>query len=103
MDRSVLDQILDPNNTDPIVVWSESNQRMELEQIAVIPLGSMLYLLAQPIGVEGVADDEALVYRINQDSECILEVEENDMVVDLVFAEYYQMLREAGIDVPEDI
>lgn len=99
MDKDILSQILDPNNTDPIEVWTEAGVYMQLDQVAVIPLEGELYLLAQPINVPEIADDEALVYRVVHDDEgTMLELVDDDSIVDQVFEEYYAMLREANID-----
>lgn len=104
MDKNIIDQIMDPDNTDPIEVWTEGGVLMQLAQIAVIPVEGELYLLAQPINVPEIADDEALVYRVAEEhEEAALELVVGDRIVDIVFGEYYAMLREAGIDVPDDV
>lgn len=92
------DQIMDPDNADPIVVFTEEGEELRLEQVAVIPLGNEVFLLAQPLNVPEIADDEALVYLVDRTAEgTSLVIVEDDMIVDTVFEEYYRMLREAGI------
>ena len=50
--------------------------------------------------MEGMAEDEALVFAITEiDGEDCLMVEQDEAVVDAVFENYYQLLREAGVDV----
>jgi len=94
---SAIDQIFDPENTDPIVLYNENNREIAFEQIAVIPLGGEAFVILKPVEpMEGVGEDEALVFAIvEENGEEVLTVEERDDVIDAVFAEYYHMLEEA--------
>jgi hypothetical protein len=57
-------------------------------------------MLKPVAAVEGIAADEALVFVIREvDGEECLMVEQEDAVIDAVFQEYYQLLREAGVEV----
>lgn len=105
MSKSLLERILDPEDNSPITLFSETGEELEFEQIALIYLGDTPYLLAQPIGeVEGMGADEALVFGLfrDEDGDFGLEVVDDDDIVDQVFEEYYKMLRQAGVDTPED-
>ena len=98
---SPIDKLLDDDNTDNIVLYNEENQEVEFEQIAVVPYGEKTYAILRPVAeVPGIADDEALVFVIDEvDSEDCLLIVEDDSIVDAVFKEYYDMLRAEGIDV----
>ena len=53
--------------------------------------------------MEGIAEDEALVFVIDEiDDEDCLVIVEDDSIVDKVFEEYYKMLKEEGIDVDDN-
>jgi hypothetical protein len=53
--------------------------------------------------MEGIAEDEALVFVIDEiDDEDCLVIVEDDNIVDKVFEEYYKMLKEEGVDVGEE-
>ena len=93
--------LLDENNNANIFLFNEQNEKMEFEQIALVPIDGKLYAILRPVvPVEGVADDEALVFVIEEiEGEDCLVIEEDDEVIDAVFEEYYKMLREAGVDV----
>lgn len=57
-------------------------------------------MLKPVLSMAGIADDEALVFSIEEiDGEDCLVVVEDDETVDQVFEEYYKMLRVAGVDV----
>lgn len=97
--KSPIDMLLDENCSDPIVLFDENNEEVAFDQIAVIPLNGDVYAILKPLGdFEGVAEDEALVFVIaEEDDEDVLQVVEEDEIVDAVFAQYYEMLKEQGI------
>lgn len=97
--KSPIDMLLDENCSDPIVLFDENNEEVAFDQIAVIPLNGDVYAILKPLGdFEGVAEDEALVFVIaEEDDEDVLQVVEDDEIVDAVFAQYYEMLKEQGI------
>ena len=97
--KSPIEMLLDENCSDPIVLFDENNEEVAFDQIAVIPLNGDVYAILKPLGdFEGVAEDEALVFVIaEEDDEDVLQVVEKDEIVDAVFAQYYEMLKEQGI------
>ena len=100
---SPIDMLLDENNTENIKLYNEENQEVEFEQIALIPLEEKTYAILKPADtMEGIAEDEALVFVIDEiDDEDCLVIVEDDAIVDNVFAEYYKMLEEEGVSVEE--
>jgi hypothetical protein len=98
---SPIDMLLDENNTDNIKLYNEENKEVEFEQIALVPIEDKTYAILKPVAeIEGIADDEALVFVIEEidDEDCLVIVEE-DTIIDKVFEEYYKMLKEEGINV----
>ena len=98
--KSPIEMLLDENCSDPIVLFDENNEEVAFDQIAVIPLNGDVYAILKPLGdFEGVAEDEALVFVIaEQDDEDVLMVVTEDEIIDAVFAVYYEMLAEEGIN-----
>ena len=98
---SPIDMLLDENNTENIKLYNEDNQEVEFEQIALVPIEEKTYAILKPAAaMEGIADDEALVFVIEEiDDEDCLVIVEDDAIVDQVFEEYYKMLKAEGIDV----
>ena len=96
MSKKILDQILDPDNTEPLVVYGENDEEVRMEQIAVVPLGDALFLIAKPLDNPDIAEDEALVFAVNTDetSDEILTVVEEELIIDCVFHHYYAMVEE---------
>ncbi len=98
---SPIDMLLDENNTENIKLFNEQNEEVEFEQIALVPIDEKVYAILKPVAdMEGVAEDEALVFCIEEiDDEDCLVIVEDDGIIDAVFEEYYKMLKAEGIDV----
>lgn len=93
----LLDVLLDDNNTAPIYMHDGNGKRLKFEQVAVIPYGEDdLYCILKPTThIEGVAEDEALVFKVMEaEGEHILIVENDEMVAIEVFMEYYRLVEE---------
>ena len=98
---SPIDMLFDDENIDNIILYNDDNQKFEFEQIAVVPIENRIYAVLKPVlEIEGVADDEALVFAIEEaDGEERLVIVEDDEIIDKVFYEYYELLKAEGIDV----
>ena len=77
----VLDILLDEENDGPITLYDENDKAIKFDQVAIIPLEEQLFAILKPDNMEGVADDEALVFLINDnaengDAELIVEIDE---------------------------
>lgn len=92
----ILDVLLDEDNEDPITLYDENSKAYKFDQVAVIPLDEKLYAILKPIdALEGVADDEAIVFAVNDnDGETSLIVEIDESIAMRVFDEYYKLLDE---------
>ncbi len=92
---SILDILLDEDNEDPITLYDENDKAIRFDQVAIIPLEEKLYAILKPIDeMENVADDEAIVFVVNEDEngESILEIETDEPTAIKVFDEYYKLL-----------
>ena len=97
---SPIDMLLDENNTENLKLYNEENQEVEFEQIALVPIEDKTYAILKPVEtMEGVADDEALVFVIDEiDDEDCLVIVDDDKIIDEVFEEYYKLLKEEGVE-----
>lgn len=98
---SPVEAILDADNTDNIFLYDETGEKTEFEQIAVVHLEEHLCVILKPVvKLPGMGDNEALVFVIEErDNEEYLYVSEDNELIDAVFAQYYEMLRNAGVDI----
>ena len=102
-------QLLDPNNKDVIEMIDDDGDTVQFEQVAIIPRGEQVYVILKPVEeMEGVKDDQALVFEIAEEEfddglkQYYLKLVENEVDIDIVFEQYYDMLRDAGVDVDSD-
>ncbi len=95
----LLDVLLDEKNTAPIYMTDENGRQLKFDQVAVIPYGDEdLYCILKPLTkLEGIADDEAIVFKVEEDKEgnAILRVEENEQIAIAIFDQYYNLIEEA--------
>ncbi|MCH5351648.1 MAG: DUF1292 domain-containing protein [Clostridiales bacterium] len=98
----LIDILLDPNSTEPIVLMDENGRQVEFEQVAIIPQvvdgQKTLFVILKPLDkIEGIADDEAIVFRMHfeeDDEDVKLKAETREEIANAVFDEYYKMLEE---------
>ena len=98
----LLDVLLDEDNREPIVLMDENGRELTFEQVAVIPYEvkkeNRLYCVLKPIDkLEGIGDDEAIVFLVDTDAEgnSIIRVEEDEEIAIAVFDKYYDLLEDA--------
>lgn len=90
-----IDILLDEDNSENIILYGEDGEAIECEQIAIIELDGVTYALLHPLDAEGLADDEALVFAIDESGdEPLLRLEDNEDIIDAVFEEYYMLVDE---------
>ena len=94
-----IEKILDENNEDNIILFDDDNNPVEFEQVAVIPMDDSVYVILVPVTpMEGVGEDEGVVFVIEEDDEgeALLSLVVEDDVIDAVFNEYDSLLEEYG-------
>ncbi len=99
MQENIIDILLDEENRDPIVLTDDKGRKLAFEQVAIIPYDEKLYCVLKPIDhIEGIAEDEALVFYVdegeNEDDEPVLRIENDELKSIDVFMKYYDLLDE---------
>ena len=90
-----LEAILDEENSDVIVLQGEKGI-IEFEQIALIPQEEKLYVILKPIQpMEGLGEDEGLVFFINEEKK-IFELVADEKIIDDVFDVYFDLVDDEG-------
>jgi len=94
-----LDQILDDDNMDDVVLYNAQNIPIRMEQIARLMIEEKMYVILKPIMEEPlIGADECLVFCIDEvDEEDVLVLVTDDELLDKVFDEYEELLREEGL------
>ena len=86
------------DDDDVITLTSKNGEEIDFVEIAGIQYRGNFYAILQPIELlEGMEDDEALVFKVSRNAggEDNFEVELNDDIIDAVFVEYNKLLDEA--------
>ncbi len=90
-----IDAIFDENNNDAIILSNEKGEQIAFEQIAVIPLLEKVYVILKPvIPMEGLGEDEGLVFSIEQNDEGVeyLALTLDEEIIDAVFTVYDELV-----------
>jgi len=100
----LLDKLLDEENDEDITLKNADGKELTFEQVAVIPKGDEIYCVLKPVTeIDGVNDDEAIVFRVdNQDGESVLALEEDEEVAMQVFEDYINLWEESNGEDGED-
>lgn len=94
--ENTIQKILTPTNNDNVILYNDQNEPMEFEQIALIPYKENLYCILRPLELDGIEQDEAIVFVIKEEGENIwLDVVDEEEVIDDIFDIYYQLYSEA--------
>ncbi|MBR2989223.1 MAG: DUF1292 domain-containing protein [Clostridia bacterium] len=95
-EKSLLDQLLDQDDSTNITIYDENNNGIEMEQVFVYPVFegeeiTSIYVILKPINFKelGMDEDEAIVFEYYETDEGeVLEVVEDEETATAVF-EYY--------------
>ena len=98
MKNSIIDILLDRENTEPIVLRDENGRDIEFDQIAVIAYEQKIYCILKPTGpIDDVAEDEVIVFYVdesdNEDVGEVLRIELDNRKADAVFEKYLELLK----------
>jgi len=93
-DTDMLDILLDSDNDSFITMFDENNSQIKFQQVATIPFNENVYAILKPIDyLEGVEDDEALVFKIIQElNGSSLELENDKRTCQTIFDKYYELI-----------
>lgn len=83
---------------DTISLYSATGEEIKFVEIAGIAHKGNFYAILQPVELlEGMSDDEALVFKVsrNSDGSDSFEIELDDDIIDAVFEEYNRLYDQA--------
>ena len=93
-----VDRLFDENNSENIFIKDNDGREIEFEQAAVVDFEENYYAVLQPVTkIEGVGEDEFLVFLIDEENDCLTYVED-DRVIDGVNDGFLAMLEELDED-----
>lgn len=92
-----IEQPVDMEEDSIVTLTSADGQEIDFVEIAGIALRGNFYVILQPVELlEGMGEDEALVFKVTQDrdGEDHFNIELDDEIIGEVFDEYYRLLDE---------
>ena len=96
-EKSVFEKLFDEKDDSNIILYGEDEKEVEFEQIAIIPVKEDVYAILKPVKkLEGLAEDEALVFQLEEteEGEELLNLVDDDDILDIVFGEYNKLSSE---------
>ncbi len=94
--KNPIKQLLDENNNDNIILFDDDGNKIEFEQVALIPLEetNVTYAILIPITpMQGVEDGEGVLFALDEENEQ-LEVINDEKIIDKVLTIYQQLIEE---------
>ncbi len=89
-----VDRFFDDDNFDKIYLNDNSGKEIEFEQVATVDYDANYYAILYPLTqIEGLGENEALVFLIDEENDCLVYVEEDDIAT-AVFEVYLSSLDE---------
>ena len=92
--KNPIEQILDENNRENVILFDDEGNKIELEQVAVIPLErtNKTYVILLPITpMKGVEDGEGVLFELDEKNQK-LNVITDDTVIDEVLVIYETLI-----------
>lgn len=97
----LLEQLLDENNDGEIRLTNQDGTELVFNHVATIPYNESLFAILAPVSdIEGVNDDEAIVFRVVEidEGEHVLVIEDDEETAMAVFDEYVKLWEESQDD-----
>ena len=93
-EMTTLEKLLSEDNFDTITLYDEDNNAIEFEQVAIVPYEDELYAILAPVSpLEGMGEDEALVFSVDEETESVDLVTDEELGTK-IFDIYYAMIAE---------
>ena len=88
MEKTAVEIILDENNEDNITLsFGDNDEEIEFEQVAVIELDDEVFAVLHPLDtIDGIEEEEVLVFKINKENKAIELVEDPDIIDEVIDA-----------------
>lgn len=97
----LLEKLLDDDNDGQIRLTNEDGTELVFNHVATIPYNETLYAILAPVSdIEGVSDDEAIVFRVEEidENEHVLVLEEDEPTAMAVFDKYIKLWEDSQGD-----
>ena len=91
-EKTISEILLDENNEEPVTLEAGDGTKVKFDQIATIPLLDDIFAILKPIeGIDGLGEDEAIVFYLEEDA---ITYVADEFLALAVFDKYYAVLEE---------
>ena len=86
-----VDKLFDDNNFESIFIKDNNGKEIEFDQVALVDYEGNYYAIRMPLTkLEGVEEDEVLIFRIDEEKDCLVYLEDEKIaneVMDVLMAD----------------
>ena len=86
-----VDKLFDDNNFESIFIKDNNGKEIEFDQVALVDYEGDYYAILMPLTkLEGVEEDEVLIFRIDEEKDCLVYLEDEKIaneVMDVLMAD----------------
>ena len=88
MEKTAVEIILDENNEENVTLsYGENEEEVEFEQVAVVELDDDVFAILHPLdAIDGIEEEEVLVFKINKENKTIELVGDPDIIDEVIDA-----------------
>lgn len=88
MEKTAVEIILNENNEENVTLsYGENEEEVEFEQVAVVELDDDVFAILHPLdAIDGIEEEEVLVFKINKENKTIELVEDPDIIDEVIDA-----------------
>lgn len=88
MEKTAVEIILDENNEENVTLsYGENEEEVEFEQVAVVELDDDVFAILHPLdAIDGIEEEEVLVFKINKENKTIELVEDPNIIDEVIDA-----------------
>lgn len=91
--KGAYELVMDESCDDNVVLYNTKNEPVEFEQICYVPIGDRDFCILKPVvALDGMSEDEALVFELVKDEENDFIIVEEESIIDKVFEIYEDLL-----------
>jgi len=92
---SAYEIVMDENCDDNVVLYNTKNEPVEFEQVCYVPIGDRDFCILKPVvALDGMNEDEALVFELKKDEENDFVLVDEESIIDKVFDIYEDLLED---------
>ena len=72
-----VDKLFDDNNFESIFIKDNNGKEIEFDQVALVDYENNYYAVLMPLTkLEGVGEDEVLIFRVDEEKDCLVYLED---------------------------